>query len=111
MTNKHLCLERSVKGPIFRVSKVMFFSLISLSTQMSQNVSSRAEKELQQLSECLVSQRTDVEVLVTADKERLGHDRLTLQQQKESLSSQVALTGDTVHGFLQELRQDVPTGE
>ena len=76
---------------------------------LQQNDISCAEKELQQLSECLVSQCADVEVLVTADKERLGHDRLTLQQQKESLSSQVG-TRSTVHGFLQELRQDVPTG-
>lgn len=79
--------------------------------EMSQNVSSRAEGDLLRLSERLVSRRADAEVLATADKEQSAQDRLALRQQTESLSSQVAHTMDTVHGFLQELRQDVPTGE
>lgn len=78
---------------------------------MSQNVSFRAEGDLLQLSERLVSQRADAKVLVTTDKEQSAQDRLALRQQTESLSSQVAHAMDTAHSFLQELRQDVPTGE
>lgn len=78
---------------------------------MSQNVSSGAEGDLVRLNERLVSQRSEAEVLATAAEEQAAHDRRVLQQQTESLSSQAAHAMDTVHGFLQDLRQDVPTGE
>ncbi|XP_062380289.1 kinesin-like protein KIF11 [Sardina pilchardus] len=77
---------------------------------LQQNVSVRAERDLLQLSERLVSRRADAEVLLTAGQERAGHDRLALRQQAESLSSQVDHTMDAAHGFLQELREDAPTG-
>ncbi|KAL2077452.1 hypothetical protein ACEWY4_026956 [Coilia grayii] len=77
---------------------------------LQQTISSRAETDLEQLVQRLASQQAGADAVAATEKEQSGHDRLTLQQQKDCLFSQVAATMDTAHGFLPELRQDVLTG-